>query len=309
LSDKDYIKDLFSDKLGNYEAKVNPELWNGIASQIGAAATSTAATGMSILTKWIIGVSIAGAVVVSAVIVTSNSSEEQTKVAENNVPSQQVEDDRSANDAASENSISAAPESEESQSTQQEVDNDYDDASQNDVNIEQQITDNTEQGSAETAGGESLLNQQEESAGSESEKAIEQEKESNEKVVNEVVHTPDPIVHEPSYPAEVAEEVPTENEVVNYSIGRLPNVFTPNGDGENDYFHVESSNLTDFSITVLNDQNQVVYQSTNPDFKWDGTMLGGQPVPDGNYVYFISAKEFSKDKPKRYSPLLIKRSR
>ena len=76
MKGRDEIKELFSEKLGNYEAKVNPELWTNIASQIGAAtATTAASTGISFLTKWIIGASIASAVAVTTIIVVNNADE------------------------------------------------------------------------------------------------------------------------------------------------------------------------------------------------------------------------------------------
>lgn len=73
------------------------------------------------------------------------------------------------------------------------------------------------------------------------------------------------------------------------AITRIPNTFTPNYDGDNDVFFVQSENITDFSVLILNAQGQQVYRSADPDFKWDGTDLSGNPVPNGQYKCVIIA--------------------
>lgn len=73
----------------------------------------------------------------------------------------------------------------------------------------------------------------------------------------------------------------------------LPNIFTPNNDGVNDFFELNIGEKQDFQIVVINHMNKVVFQSNSVDFRWDGMLLSGEPVPPGNYVYFISAKSMS----------------
>ncbi len=71
----------------------------------------------------------------------------------------------------------------------------------------------------------------------------------------------------------------------------LPNVFTPNGDGDNDLFmallpirQIESINLE-----VYNRWGQVVYATKDPYFNWDGRHReSGEPVSDGVYYYLCS---------------------
>ena len=68
----------------------------------------------------------------------------------------------------------------------------------------------------------------------------------------------------------------------------VPNVFTPNGDGVNDYFNV-LSNADSFNIiqcTIYNRWGQLVYDNNNPDTGWDGT-LDGKPQPSEVYFYHI----------------------
>lgn len=70
MSDKDEIKELFQKELGNYEAKVDPNLWNGIQSGLtGTAAAGGSAAGMSVLAKAVITVAVATVATLSAVMI------------------------------------------------------------------------------------------------------------------------------------------------------------------------------------------------------------------------------------------------
>ena len=67
----------------------------------------------------------------------------------------------------------------------------------------------------------------------------------------------------------------------------IPNVFTPNNDGENDLFHMNISNALEVKIEIFNRWGNLVGQITSLDplNGWDGTNLSGNPVPDGVYFY------------------------
>ena len=73
-------------------------------------------------------------------------------------------------------------------------------------------------------------------------------------------------------------------QVPSYSL-KVPNAFTPDGDGLNDYFKpiLEGAELEQFSI--FNRFGQLVYDNTNPE-GWDGNQ-GGQKAPSDTYVYLI----------------------
>jgi gliding motility-associated-like protein len=72
----------------------------------------------------------------------------------------------------------------------------------------------------------------------------------------------------------------------------VPNTFSPNGDGVNDYFIVNGVGLNVIpSITIYNRWGQIVFQKSNftPNTTangWDGT-FNGQPAPSDVYVYTI----------------------
>ena len=87
----------------------------------------------------------------------------------------------------------------------------------------------------------------------------------------------------------------------------LPNIFTPNNDGANDFFEINIGQKQDFQIVVINHMNKVVFQSNSVDFRWDGMLPSGDPAPSGNYVYFISAKTISGEDFVKSSKLRIQR--
>jgi gliding motility-associated-like protein len=71
----------------------------------------------------------------------------------------------------------------------------------------------------------------------------------------------------------------------------IPNVFTPNGDFKNDFFEIRNLCRYDgFLIKIYNRWGRLLYESTNIDFKWDGTTTGGDEVSDGVYYYIMKAK-------------------
>ena len=72
----------------------------------------------------------------------------------------------------------------------------------------------------------------------------------------------------------------------------VPNTFSPNGDGVNDYFYPRGSGLYNIqSMTVFNRWGQIVFQRKNfpansESMGWDGT-FNGKPAPMDAYVYII----------------------
>ncbi len=70
----------------------------------------------------------------------------------------------------------------------------------------------------------------------------------------------------------------------------IPNVFTPNGDGYNDYFFPKSllsRALTSFKMQVFNRWGQLLFETTRTDGRgWDGR-FNGDLQPQGAYVYMI----------------------
>lgn len=92
----------------------------------------------------------------------------------------------------------------------------------------------------------------------------------------------------------VGEPLKIEPEFIS-KVSRGINVFTPNGDGENDLFYFNCENIESFVLQVTDmEGKQIYFETTNPDFKWDGTTLSGDKIVDGTYIYFYKA--IGKDK-------------
>ena len=68
---------------------------------------------------------------------------------------------------------------------------------------------------------------------------------------------------------------------------RVPNVFTPNGDGINDEFKVSFRSIKDFEMIIVNRWGRPVYKSTNVYDGWNGK-IGGSKAAPGVYYYVVS---------------------
>jgi gliding motility-associated-like protein len=70
----------------------------------------------------------------------------------------------------------------------------------------------------------------------------------------------------------------------------IPNVFTPNGDGNNDYFFLKLKNIASIEMVIkdMTDMH-IVYKSTDPEGKWDGKNLSGADAPPGRYWWMVTA--------------------
>jgi gliding motility-associated-like protein len=76
----------------------------------------------------------------------------------------------------------------------------------------------------------------------------------------------------------------------------IPNVFTPNGDGENDIFAVEvAGELNDCSdLKIYNRWGQIIFISTGGNTKWDGYTNVGLAVPEGTYFFVVEINGIKK---------------
>ncbi len=74
---------------------------------------------------------------------------------------------------------------------------------------------------------------------------------------------------------------------------KLPNTFTPNGDGVNDVFHPYPYKFVEkVDMKIYNRWGDLVYHTNDPDINWTGKdQRTGQPVPDGVYYYMCDVYE------------------
>ena len=73
----------------------------------------------------------------------------------------------------------------------------------------------------------------------------------------------------------------------------LPNAFTPNGDGNNDFFRPEMLGMTQVQLVIFNTWGEIVFNTQDVESKgWDG-YVNGRRAENGNYVYKLSGVSFN----------------
>jgi gliding motility-associated-like protein len=68
----------------------------------------------------------------------------------------------------------------------------------------------------------------------------------------------------------------------------IPNVFSPNGDGENDILYVRGDGIKNFEFIIYTRWGQKIFETTSQDIGWDGTFKG-KTLESGVFVYFLKA--------------------
>lgn len=268
MTNKDQIKDLFSQGLQDHQVSVNPAMWSSISSYLGAGA---AKTGLSILSKTIIGVAASSITVVSIYLAVQTPS--SSKAAKKSVQQKTPAPKNDRIDGIVINPAISLP------STPTTIDAAQNHPVYQPINTDQPPTNTL---SAQTQIPESVIGQ-----------------------LQEILPPISPSIQISGYPkpsSEVAQgqiissnpqsaTMPSIQPAQNKQRISLPNIFTPNGDGQNENLQIDwqQAEVLDFSIVVLDAKNNVVYRNDNPLFQWDGTDLSGEKTLRGAYVYFVTA--------------------
>jgi gliding motility-associated-like protein len=71
----------------------------------------------------------------------------------------------------------------------------------------------------------------------------------------------------------------------------VPNVFTPNGDSLNDYYQPYETGLQELELRIYNRWGQKVFESADPNARWDGRWKGREDCPEGVYYVLIKARD------------------
>ena len=273
MIEKDHIKELFQEKLASHEVPVRADLWTSVSSSIGG--SSVAASSMSIATKIIIAASVSAVALVTIYLINDKNLEPSPIKKENpqeqriiTIDPLEIEKEEVKKE---EELLPKQPE--------QRLDCEYDFSTpenEPDLNLELQLSNKSDINKRIVTG-----------------KAPQKIEQQNPIIRNNTTSTSE-IVSKPEIKIQ-------ENE----STILLPNIFTPNGDGKNDFLSIKIGEVTEFSVVILNQANKVIYTSNDPNFSWDGITLEGEIAPSGNYVYYISAKEQSGKILTKYSNLTI----
>jgi len=77
----------------------------------------------------------------------------------------------------------------------------------------------------------------------------------------------------------------------------FPNVFSPNGDGKNDFFSMIAFGFKNYHLLIFNRWGLKVFESSDADLLWNGKMNNtGSECSDGTYYYIFTGNDMS-DKP------------
>jgi gliding motility-associated-like protein len=66
----------------------------------------------------------------------------------------------------------------------------------------------------------------------------------------------------------------------------IPGVITPNGDGVNDFFRINTME-EGIRLSIFNKWGVRVYESSSYKNDWDGTSANGQQLPEDTYFYIL----------------------
>jgi gliding motility-associated-like protein len=269
LEEKDYIKDLFSEKLGNHSAKVNPELWASISSKI--AINAVVSSGASLASKLFIVLGTAASVAVATIFLKNENQENQKKVikSEEQINPNQQDKKEVVQDIKTHLEKSKFVVSAEHASTVQKT-----------RNLDCELPHDFEN-------NEIMLVLPEKNIISENKFIV---KDNVEKLA---LIEKTALVENKSNQSENTEKIGDARKS-DLFIGYLPNVFTPNNDKENDLFAIELKGIIDFAITILNKENKVVFTSNDLNFNWDGKDFSENLVPTGSYIYFFTGVDSNK---------------
>jgi gliding motility-associated-like protein len=72
----------------------------------------------------------------------------------------------------------------------------------------------------------------------------------------------------------------------------VPNVFTPNGDGENQTFKVITANLKTVEVEIYDRWGILLYTWNNLEGSWDGKNRNGSECSAGTYYYIVNATTY-----------------
>ncbi len=68
---------------------------------------------------------------------------------------------------------------------------------------------------------------------------------------------------------------------------KIPNIFSPNNDGINDVFYIQTDGEIVYKLTVLDRNGSRVFLAEGKVISWDGRSYWGEQLSPGNYYYYL----------------------
>jgi gliding motility-associated-like protein len=83
----------------------------------------------------------------------------------------------------------------------------------------------------------------------------------------------------------------------------IPNAFTPNGDGINDFFEIYTEGINRSDVWIKDKWGLLIKEFDGQNDKWDGTTGSGREAPDGHYYFHVEASDY-RDRPMEESGIV-----
>jgi gliding motility-associated-like protein len=320
------IEKLFKDQFENFEVEPGTDVWSKIKSEISPNAkvnpdaTSVGTKVVSISSSWMSTI-IIGAIITSTIAgsylffekkteakkmeakssqnETTDDSvsklieipEDKTKEGEvtfsNNVEEKNLIEEKLSNKSVSKKS---SLNKEKASPTTEPI------ASQNEEEVEEFPSDTEEKESIEnpiiTENDETTSISKENSTSNNSKNVIESSNSQEKSALNKNNVSSDNSI---SADSDIIEENKSEEEVIIEQLNSypLPNVFTPNQDGKNDFFeiNIQEASIDAIEVAIFDRTGNLIKQWNNPFDKWDGNLTDGTAAPKGLYLYQIILKK------------------
>lgn len=277
MKGKDDIKELFSEGLHSYEAKVRPELWGDLSAKLGSVSSGGAVASTSLALKSAVGLVAAGIITLTVVLLVQNK-EQPTKTVTPLAKKRQESGLVQAEKVVSGRANITVEDKEEVDSKDKPKTTHKE--SKNTVLMTIEVD-------------TSYLEQKQE----EYQLRVFVENEAFLSAPKNLV-CPEPEIVDPV-------SIPENEQVVEGSVEInvvFPNVFTPNKDGVNDFLYIknpEELDPTSFSIVVIDAENKEVFSSSDVYFKWDGySDIRGETLQPGAYIAIIISNDINGRKAK-----------
>ena len=103
------------------------------------------------------------------------------------------------------------------------------------------------------------------------------------------------------------ELVPEQNQAQETPEMLIPNAFTPNQDGINDFFGPSyAGELQNYSLMIFDRYGRMIFNADSPRQVWDGT-LSGRDAHSGVYIYAMSYVDANGESQKESGSLTLLR--
>ncbi|MCB9234982.1 MAG: gliding motility-associated C-terminal domain-containing protein [Bacteroidia bacterium] len=89
---------------------------------------------------------------------------------------------------------------------------------------------------------------------------------------------------------------------VRFDIFEAPNVFTPNGDGFNDFLYVNYHGPMEYKASIFDRWGRRLFQTENKTVNWDGNDMSGKPANEGVYYLVIEIENNPNISPDLWIP-------